>query len=242
MAAVLAAGPVAVLSHTSAAALQGLVSIGSGPTHVTSPTRRAKGQPGIRHHLASLPSDECATRDRIPVTEPIRTLVDLATTVSPHRLQRAADLARVGEPATRRHLEELLDRHRGRRGMTPLRAILAAAERDAAISRSELEERLRSVVATAGLPAPLINTRERTTGRRYELDASWPPLRLAVEIDGWESHRSRASFEADRERDRRLTVAGWRVIRITWRQLRDQPALVAAHLEALHRQGRREER
>lgn len=233
MAAVLAAGPTAVLSHTTAAALHGLVPTGTGPVHVTSPVRRARNQRGIRHHLSSLPDDEITTRDRIPVTEPMRTLVDLAAVLSPHRLQRAADLARIGEQARRRRLEELVARHRGRRGIATVRAILAAAERDAAIPRSELENRLRAIVASAGLPAPEINARERTTGRRYELDASWPAPRLAVELDGWESHRSRASFEADRERDRRLTVAGWRVIRITWRQLRDEPALVAAHLRAL---------
>lgn len=240
MAAVLAAGEFAVLSHRSAGALWGIASESRAGTEVIVPAR-AHNRKSIRVHLSSVPADERTTRDRIPVTEPMRTLVDLATTLAPHRLQRAADLARIGEPARRHRLEELIDRHRGRRGMITLRTILAAAERDAAIPRSELENRLRAIVATAGLPAPAINAREQTTGRRYELDASWPSLRLAVELDGWESHRSRASFEADRERDRRLTVAGWRVIRITWRQLRDQPALVAAHLEALHLHARREE-
>lgn len=232
MAAVLSAGEAAILSHQTAAFLHGLLPAAGPPIHVTA-RKRKPGEPGILVHGSSLPDDETTTRDRIPVTEPMRTLVDLAAVLSPHRLQRAADLARIGAPARRRRLEVLLARHRGRRGTAALRAILEAAERDAAIPRSELENRLRAIVASAGLPAPEVNTRERTTGRRYELDASWPAWRLAVELDGWESHGTRQAFEADRERDRRLAVAGWRVIRITWRQLRDEPALVAAHLRAL---------
>jgi len=233
MAAVLAAGPTAVLSHTSAAALHGLVPIGSGPTHVTSPARRTRGQPGIRHHRVSLPSDETGTRDRIPVTEPMRTLVDLATIIGPGPLQRAADLAGLSRRENRVRLARLLERHRRGRGIARIGAVLAAAERDAAIPRSELERRFRALVRDHGLPEPLINGRVRATGRAYEPDISWPDRRVVVELDGFETHGTRQAFEADRERDRRLAVAGWLVVRVTWRQLRDEPALIAAQVRAL---------
>lgn len=233
LAAVLSAGPDAVLSHTSAAALLGILRAPDGPTHVTAGMRKGRRGRDIRIHVSSLSGDERTRRAAIPVTEPMRTLLDLAALLGRHRLQRAADLAGISQAHNRARLAHLLDRHRGRRGAASLRAVLAAAEREAAVPRSIFEDRLRAVVAAAGLPSPAINERERTTGRRYELDASWPDLGLALELDGWASHRTREAFERDRERDRRLTVAGWRVVRLTWRQLRDEPELVTAHLRAL---------
>ncbi len=109
MAAVLSAGDAAVLSHQTAAALHGLLPAAGPPIHVTA-RKRKPGEPGILVHGSSLPGDERTARDGIPVTEPMRTLVDLTAVLSPHRLQRAADLARVGEPARRRRLEVLGDR------------------------------------------------------------------------------------------------------------------------------------
>ncbi len=141
MAAVLSGGGSTVLGHVSAAALRGWLPAVRGPMHIIEPRSRI-GDRGLRVHVSLLREDERALHDGIPITEAMRTLVDLASVLSSHRLQRAADLAGVAQPDRRRRLERLAQRHRGRRGITRLRSILAAAERDAAVTRSVMEDRL----------------------------------------------------------------------------------------------------
>jgi very-short-patch-repair endonuclease len=100
-------------------------------------------------------------------------------------------------------------------------------------TRSELEDRFLALVARENLPRPEVNAAvELGRGTIYP-DFVWRSARLAVELDGYRAHGTRHSFEADRERDRLLQAAGWRVIRITWRQLRDHPAAIAADLRRL---------
>ena len=96
-------------------------------------------------------------------------------------------------------------------------------------TRSEGERRLRQLCNAAGLPAPRMNA--RVAG--YEVDAYWPAHRLVVEIDGWRYHGTRQAFERDRRKDAALQAAGYRVVRITYRRLRNEPHAVSAQLGAL---------
>ena len=143
-------------------------------------------------------------------------------------------VAKAMEQAERRRLldlralEELLDRSPGRRGQRPLRSILTDAVLEPG-TREELERRFARLVQEAGLSRPLFNT----LVEGYEVDAYWPDAKLIVELDGYEFHRTRKSFEADRQRDATLLLAGYRVVRFTWRQLTRQPHAVIATVRRL---------
>jgi hypothetical protein len=119
--------------------------------------------------------------------------------------------------------QALLDRHPTKRGTAALRAINPPAH-----TRSELEARFLGFLDGSGFPPPLTNT--IIEGK--EVDAAWRDRRLIVELDSYEFHRTRAAFEHDRARDRRLTAAGWRVARVTWRDI-DEPCRLATELAAL---------
>ncbi len=233
MAAVLAGGPDAVLGHRSGAAHWGLRIAATAVVEIIVP-RRIASRPGVRVRHAALLPDEVCVEDGIPVTTPARTLFDLATVLDRHRLERAvheAEVLRLLSPAS---LPVLLERHPGRRGAKHLRAILDDLRgRGATVTKSELENRFLSVVAKAGLPRPEVNADVPTALRAYEVDATWPAARLAVELDGGAAHHTRRAFEEDRLRDRALAVAGWRTIRITWHELRTHPDRVAADLQGL---------
>jgi len=97
--------------------------------------------------------------------------------------------------------------------------MLLDAENDSGYTRSAAERRLRELIQAAGLDRPLFN--EPLLG--YVVDVLWPKQRLVVEVDGYAYHANRAAFERDRRRDQRLIAAGYRVIRVTWLQLRDRP-------------------
>lgn len=223
LAAALATG--GVLSHRSAAALWGLTRTSPAVLDLTVPTRR-RDLPGLRLHHACLPPDERTTRAGIPVTTPPRTLLDLAALLPPERLKRAVAQGEILRLTDALSVPDLLARHPGRRGATTLRAALHQAPQK---TRSELEDRFLSLVARHGLPRPDTNA----TRSGYELDAVWAAHRLVVELDGRAAHSTRLAFEADRERDRRLAVAGWHVVRVTWRQLTRDTARVMDDLRAL---------
>ncbi|MDP9384992.1 MAG: endonuclease domain-containing protein [Actinomycetota bacterium] len=227
-AAVLAGGEGAVLSHRSAGASWGIVRW-SGVTEITVPADR-RSRAGLRVHASALPPDERTIGDGIPVTTVPRTLLDLAAVLPPARLERAvheAEVLRLADPLS---VADLLARHPGRRGSAGLRAILDdLAAAGARVTRSELEDRFLPLAAAAGLPAPLMNV----CVEGFEVDCLWREHGLAVELDGRAAHATRAAFERDRARDRRLQAAGWRVIRITWRQLCHEPRAIADDLRRL---------
>jgi hypothetical protein len=229
MAAVLACGEGALLSHRSAAAHWGLVPVGSVPIHVTALLRRP-GQRGVAtHNVRRLHPDDREARDGIPVTSVARTFLDLAETVRPRQLRR------VWEEAERLHLLDVAavlrvwQRSRGRRGLKPLRALLSDNLRPLPETRSELERRFLDVCHDAGLPAPSVNV---LVGG-LEVDALWRKERLVVELDGYAFHHTRAAFERDRARDTELQLAGYRVLRVTSRRLVDDPAAVVRAITAL---------
>lgn len=227
MAAVLSAGPDAVLSHRSAAALWGLLPPSSIPIEVTRP-RRFRSRSGLRAHCSAIGSDEVAKLDGIPVTSMSRTLFDLATVVNRHRLETAFNEVEVRGLTDRLSVVDLLERYPRRRGSAALRAIMADEKKARGITKKELERRFAAVLAGTDLPRPRRNADLAVGGRFYEVDCLWADRRLIVELDGRATHGTARAFERDREKDRLLLVDGWRVTRITWRQLRDDaPAVVA---------------
>jgi hypothetical protein len=232
MAAVLAGGDGAVLSHRAAAALWGIRPSSAAVLDITVPRRLGK-RPGIRAHHVILPPDECTILHGIPVTSPARTLFDLAPGLQRQELTRAIEQTEVLRLWSPTSLGELLERHPGRRGAATTRAVLGAGKGWERVTRSELERRFLSLLAGAGVPLPETNARLTTQERDYEADCLWRGQRLIVELDGRGVHDTPTAFERDRERDRRLAVAGWTTLRITWRQLHDDPGTVLADLKAV---------
>ncbi len=231
MAAVLACGPGAVLSHEDAAALWGLCRTRS-PTDVTAPRGR-QGQlrrEGIRlHRSRTLEEPERTVRDGIPVTTVARTLFDLAERTDP------APLARLWEEADKLHLlridavaavyERGRYRHRARARIRPLLREARHSER----TRSPLEDRFVAFCRHFELPPPATNV----LVLEKEVDAAWLDALLLVELDSWEHHAHRAAFERDRKRDVALIVAGYRTIRVTHRRLDREAATLATEIRAL---------
>jgi restriction endonuclease-like protein/putative AbiEi antitoxin of type IV toxin-antitoxin system len=227
---VLAAGPGAVLSHRSAAALWGIRQSSRRDTEVTSP--RQCRRPRIVASHAKLAPDEVTVERGIPVTTPARTLYDLAALVRPHELEHAFNEAEIRRLASPVSVRDLVARHPRRSGNTAVRNVLGKyATYGATVTRSRLEQRLLALLDAHALPRPLINR----AGAHGELDATWPEQRLVVECDGFATHGTRAAFERDRARDRELQVAGWRVVRITWRQLTTDADTIAGQLRILLR-------
>jgi hypothetical protein len=232
MAAVLATGPDAVLSHRSAGALWGIRDSARSAIEVIAP--RHCRRPGIDAHRIALPADEIDVERGIPVTTVTRTLLDLAEVLSPQQLERAiteAEIRRLGSPHT---LDALVARHPRRRGTVGLKRILENRDAiGATVTRSDLEIAFLAFLDTHGLPRPRTNARISHPTGTEQVDAAWDEHRVIVELDSYGIHTTRRNFEDDRARDRALTVAGWRVVRITWRQLHQSPHGLATELRTL---------
>jgi very-short-patch-repair endonuclease len=225
MAAVLAAGPRGVLSHRSAAALWRIRPWRGSNVDVTLPSSRRQ-RPGITWHVTNLPADEVTSLAAIPLTTVPRTLLDLAAVLDHRGVERAINEAQVQRYTDPLSLPALLARYPRRRGTATIRAILAAGDVGTSLTRSELEERFLRFVAQRGLPRPQLNVPIAVRGRFVEGDCVWRGARVIAELDGRGVHGTTAAFERDRARDRALNAAGWRVVRITWRQLsREQQEL-----------------
>jgi very-short-patch-repair endonuclease len=230
MAGVLAVGAEAVLSHRSAADLWGIRRTSRRRVDVTV-DRRLPSRPEIETCWAALPPDETTTTEGIPITTVPRTLLDLAAVVDRATLERAIEQAEAQRLTDPLSLDEILERYPGRRGTRKLVAIRTKDLRG--ITRSELEERFLALLDEAVLPRPELNAAIELNGRYIEADCLWRNQRLIVELDSRAWHDTRRAFERDRERDRLLQAAGWHVIRITWRQLHDDPDGVARDLRRL---------
>ena len=222
LAAVLACGDRAVLSHESAAALWGLLDHRPGAAHVTVPGRGSSRRAGlIIHATRSLPAGELKRVRGIPCTSVERTLIDIAGRPAVE-LERAVEQAFALRLLGRTRVADALSRADGRRGVRELRRMLARLLHDLPLTRSELERRFLKLVAAAGLPAPLVN-RHRAAHR---VDFVWPGKRLVVETDGRATHDTPFAFHRDRARDLDLELADWHVIRLTWWQVTEQPERV----------------
>ena len=228
LAAVLACGPQALLSHRAAGRRHNLLRGAAAPIEVTAP-RGCKPKPGIRIHRSRVinPHDR-RSLDGIPVTSVARTLVDLADVLSERRLAAAVNEAEVQRVFDLRAIEETLSRLPGRCGRPRFERSLAAYTEPAGYSLTEGERLLLRLCSDYGLPQP-----QRVAIAGYELDFYWRDARLAVEVDGATFHRTRRGFHEDRRRDRRLAVEGIQVARVPWLDLTETPAELAAELKAI---------
>jgi predicted transcriptional regulator of viral defense system len=235
LAAVLASGQGALLSHFSAAWLHGLLSTQPLPVHVTTPVPR-KGRTPLRlHHSRTLDHGDRALVDGIPVTSVARTSLDLAPLVRFPSLRRALRRSEDLEVFDLDDFHSVLARNSGHRGTSILERALAIYE-PARLTRSELERELVAAVEREGLPRP--NTAFVVAG--YELDIYWPELRFAVELDVYSTHGSHESFEEDRRRDENLKLAGIELTRVTGRRFEREPRQVVERISRLLDQRRRQ--
>jgi very-short-patch-repair endonuclease len=214
MAAVLACGPDAALSHQSAAALWRIIPRWPSPTHVTAPGERR--HPGIHVHRSR--RADATTHYGIRVTTPARTLVDLADVLTPRQHTRAVNEAQVQRLVTAAELTTLLTRYPGRRTsrLTP--------ERGA--TRSPLEDRFVRFLKRHRLPLPEFN--QHIAG--HEVDAVYREQKLIIELDSRQFHTTPRAFEQDRDRDADLLNAGFSTLRITDQRLKEQQTREAARL------------
>lgn len=233
MAAVLASGPEAVLSHYSAAALWRIRPTSRRQVDVTI-GHRSRSSASIRRHFSRVPTDERGVKAGIPVTSVPRTIFDLATTEDADAVASMLREAEFHNLWDRLSLLHLLDRYPGRRGSTNVRlAIERLKEEPPGRKRTKLEKRFAPFLRRHELPLPRFNDWILLGPKRYQVDCHWPGTGQIVELDGWEGHRTRTAFREDRARDRVLRVAGYSVTRLTWNQLDDEPEAIAADLRAL---------
>lgn len=233
MAAVFASGPEAVLSHWSAAALWMIRPSSRERVDVTVAHRSRSSKP-IRRHVSVVPGDERTVEEGIPVTSVPRTIFDLAATEPVDVVKELLRESEYRQLWDRLSLPHLLERYPAKRGSRKVRAALERLkEEPSGRKRSPLEERFAPFLRHHRLPLPLFNDWIALGDRNFRVDCHWPGTGQIVELDGWEGHKTRSAFREDRERDRRLRVAGYSVIRLTWNQLDDEPEAVAADLRAL---------
>lgn len=229
LAAVLACGDGAVLSHRSAAAHWDLRSSAATLIDVTNTSGSGRRRPGVRVHRGALEPWERTTHDGVPVTTPARTLLDVAEVVRRRALERTAAAAEQLRLFDLVAIERVLARHPHRHGAARLAAVLADASVGDELTRSQLEERVLAICARYGVPRPAVNA--RVAG--LEVDFYWPHARLVVEADSRRYHHTSAAFERDRERDARLMLHGLRVLRLTSRRIARAPDAVGETLTRL---------
>jgi very-short-patch-repair endonuclease len=232
MAAVLACGEAAYLSHESAAVawrlIDGPLAAGGTVVHVTAPPSRSVPGAGIRlYRSGCLSADERTVLDGIPISAPARTLLDLAGSADPADVEHALLEALRRRLVDRAGFAAFLERHLRRPGSGLLRKLLAHGE-NPQLTRSEAERVFRELIRKSRMRPPRLNVRVEG----YEVDAFWSDERVVVEVDGFASHSSSAAFERDRRRDSDFAAAGVTAMRVTWRHLTREPFAVVARLAA----------
>jgi Transcriptional regulator, AbiEi antitoxin/Protein of unknown function (DUF559) len=234
LAAVLACGPGAVLSHRTAAAHWGLLRTDQTRIDVTAPRGR-HGAPGIRlHRSRSLDAQDTTQHQGIPITTVSRTLLDLAASARASELERALAQAERVRLYDHRAIQATIATNNGHRGT---HVLAHATTRTPKWTRNEWEAEFLALIRRAGLPEPEVNEAFHVPDHgQCEPDYHWPEHRVIVEIDGFETHGTRAAFHADRAKDAALTAAGHRVLRFT---RDDDPALAVQRVEKTLRVGQR---
>ncbi|HEY7256139.1 MAG TPA: hypothetical protein VH476_05595 [Solirubrobacterales bacterium] len=228
LAGVLAAGPGALLSHRSAGWLWGIWRSAPAPYEVTGPIPRRPKRPLVVHRARRLEPEDRALVERIPVTAVPRTLLDLAASIRRDQLGRCLERAEELELFDLGPVESLLARTVGHHGHGRLRRALHLY-REPWFTRSELERRVLQLIREGGVDPPA--TGFNVAG--HELDLYWPESRVAVEIDTFETHGTRAAFERDRRRDLELRAAGVEVGRITGPRIEREPQEVLDQIRLL---------
>jgi very-short-patch-repair endonuclease len=233
LAAVLASGPDALLSHVSAAWLWNLTKTSPLPASVSTPLHRKPRSPLRLHEARSLASEDRSSREGIPVTALPRTLLDLAATIRFEWLEKMVERSEDLELFDLRAVEDLLDRTVGHQGHGRLRKAIALYK-PSSFTRSGLEKRFLELCLEAGLPQPRTNL----VIHGFELDCCWPECRFAVELDVFETHGTRAAFERDRKRQEDLLLAGIVTTRVTGPRLEREPSEVMDRIGRLLAQRR----
>jgi hypothetical protein len=230
IAAVLASGEGAVLSHRSATALWGIWGSGAGDVHVTVP-RKTRSQRSIHRHFGALPVDEVTIRDGIPVTSAARSVLDLAADkgeAAAESALREMEYLGIYGPVS---IPTLLVRHPHHKGTPLVRTCLARLRDDpGGRIRSPLEELFLPFLDAHHIPRPRLNPLLSIGDERFQVDCLWPDARLIGELDGFASHGTQRAMRADRKRDRQLLAANYRVVRIVRSQLSSEPLQIAADL------------
>ena len=226
LAAVLACGPGAALSHGSAATLWGITKHWQSPLEVTA--RSARRRPRLHIHRSTTLTRRDVTRHYgIPVTTPARTLLDNTDRLADTVLARAVNDLRLARYLSLADLADLLARHPHTRAANRLCEHLAHPQRPP--TRSEFEDAFLPFAKRYGLPAPQVNT--RVAG--HEADILFPAHKLVVELDSWQYHSGREQFERDRDRDPDLLAAGIVTVRLTWERFSLTPEREAERLHAI---------
>ncbi|HWF34427.1 MAG TPA: type IV toxin-antitoxin system AbiEi family antitoxin domain-containing protein [Solirubrobacteraceae bacterium] len=227
MAAVLACGPGAVLSHHDAAALHSLRRSASRKAIDVSTTGRHRSRPGLHvHNVRHLHPADCTTLDGIPVTSIHRTLLDYAEAARPQQLRWAFEAYDRMDLIDMRALDAVVARNPGRRGIKALSA-LTAVYRGASDTRSGNERRFLELIRKAGLPEPSVNV----VVEGIVVDFFWPAQRLVFEVDSYTYHHTPADRAEDRRKERILTAAGCAVRRVTDSELETAPHAVVGDVE-----------
>jgi very-short-patch-repair endonuclease len=185
------------------------------------------------HHSLTLTSADVTQIDGIPCTSVPRTLLDLAAASPSHVLTRACNQAEINKALDFGAITDLLARSHRHPGAARLRAALRVDRLGEDRTKTPLERRFLGLCARAEVTRPAINQWMPVGGEEMECDFVWNAERVVVEVDGWETHRTRAAFENDRRRDRLLQTGGWRVIRLTWRDVTERADQVTEMLRAL---------
>jgi very-short-patch-repair endonuclease len=233
LAAVLASGSEAVLSHWSAAALWMIRPNSRSAIDVTVP-HRSRSSRLIRRHVSHVPEDERLLEEGIPVTSVPRTIFDLAAAESVDVVVGMIKQSEHLELHDRLSLPHLLERYPGRRGARKIRIALKRIEKlPPGRPRSLLEERFVPFLRRHHLPLPRLNDWILLGEKRFQVDCHWPEVKEIVELDSWQAHGTRSAFRDDRARDRALRLAGYGITRFTYAQLDDEPHEIAADLQTL---------
>jgi very-short-patch-repair endonuclease len=203
---------------------------------VTAPIRRRAKRPFRVHFSSILAPEDRKKREGMPVTSVPRVLLDLAIRGRADQLDRLLERAEELELLDLHAVEDVLDRAGGHRGRGRLRRAIALYQPDPSFTRSRFEKSFRRAVLAASLPGPSMNFNVEG----YELDAYWPDLRFAVELDLFETHGTRAAFERDHVRQEELKLLGVEMIRVTRPRFQREPEAVIHNLAALLERRRRE--
>jgi very-short-patch-repair endonuclease len=228
LAAVLACGRGAVLSHAAAGWLWGLLPACPARIDVTVPSHGQRHAGIALHHSSTLLPEEWGRMARIPVTALARTLLDLAASVSARKLWDVVERTERRGRLDFIEIDAMLLRRKGDRGAARLRRALEIY-RDPVFSRARSERLFLALCKRAGLPRPKINT---WVGK-YEIDAYWETERFAVDVDGWEAHRTPRAFESDLLRQEEMKLAGIDSVHISARRIEHAPRQVGRRLAIL---------
>lgn len=229
-AAVWFSGAYAVISHRSAARTWSIPGFGGAGPELTKPRGQSQRRSyGLVHGSLVLPSTHCTVHRSLPVTTVARTIFDLAGVCRPERVERALDHALSSRMCTLGQVQQVFFAlaRQGRRGTVTMRTLLEDRGEGYIAPASELERKGREVFSAHGLPMPTFEVdlgAEEWVGR---VDCIWREQRVIVELDSRRHHTALLDRDSDRRRDNELMAAGWRVLRVTWDDLNQNPTSVA---------------